>query len=103
MILGDPGLGKSILAEELGEQPGMKFVRAGNFVVEDDPRSMIADGERPIIDGLDEIASAAPGGAVVEVLRLKSIRHACPWLHHLFADGGYAGPKLRGALDRIGK
>lgn len=34
---------------------------------------------------------------------LKSIRHACPWLRHLFADGAYAGPKLRGALDRIGK
>ncbi len=34
---------------------------------------------------------------------LQSLRHACPWLRHLFADGGYAGPKLRGALDRIGK
>lgn len=33
---------------------------------------------------------------------LQSIRHACPWLRHIFADGGYAGPKLRGALDRIG-
>lgn len=33
---------------------------------------------------------------------LKSIRHVCPWLRHVFADGGYAGPKLRGALDRIG-
>jgi transposase len=22
---------------------------------------------------------------------LKSIRHACPWLRHIFADGGYAG------------
>lgn len=33
---------------------------------------------------------------------LKSIRHACPWLRHIFADGGYAGPKLRGALDKIG-
>ena len=33
---------------------------------------------------------------------LKSIRHSCPWLRHVFADGGYAGPKLRGALDRIG-
>lgn len=33
---------------------------------------------------------------------LRSIRHACPWLRHIFADGGYAGPKLRGALDRIG-
>jgi transposase len=33
---------------------------------------------------------------------LKSIRHACPWLRHVFADGGYAGPKLRGALDKMG-
>lgn len=34
---------------------------------------------------------------------LKSIRHACPWLRHVFADGGYGGPKLRGALDRMGE
>ena len=33
---------------------------------------------------------------------LKSIRHTCPRLRHLFADGAYAGPKLRGALDSIG-
>jgi len=36
-------------------------------------------------------------------LALKSIRHACPWMRHIFADGGYAGPKLRSALDRIGE
>ena len=29
---------------------------------------------------------------------LKSIRHSHPWLRHVFADGGYAGPKLRSAL-----
>ena len=34
---------------------------------------------------------------------LNSIRHAFPWLRHIFADGGYAGPKLRGALDKIGQ
>jgi len=33
---------------------------------------------------------------------LKSIRHSHPWLRHIFADGGYAGPKLRSALDKIG-
>ena len=33
---------------------------------------------------------------------LKSIRYSFPWLRHIFADGGYAGPKLRGALDKIG-
>ena len=45
---------------------------------------------------------------------LKSIRHSHPYLRHIFAplgecaihlpamDGGYAGPKLRGALETIG-
>ena len=34
---------------------------------------------------------------------LASIRRSCPWLRHVFADAGYAGPKLRNALDRIGE
>lgn len=34
---------------------------------------------------------------------LASIRRSCPWLRHIFADGGYQGPKLRGALERIGE
>jgi putative transposase len=29
---------------------------------------------------------------------LKAIRHRFPWLRHIFADGGYAGDKLRAAL-----
>jgi transposase len=34
---------------------------------------------------------------------LRSIRHAYPWVRHLFADGSYAGPKLKGALEKIGR
>ena len=34
---------------------------------------------------------------------LKSIRHACPWLRHVFADSAYGGPKLRDALKHLGK
>ncbi len=34
---------------------------------------------------------------------LKSILTRWPWLRHVFADGGYAGPKLRGALQKLGK
>ena len=34
---------------------------------------------------------------------LKAIRHRFPWLRHVFADGGYAGDKLRAALAKIGK
>jgi len=33
---------------------------------------------------------------------LNSIRKTHPWLRHVFADGGFAGPKLRGALEKIG-
>jgi len=33
---------------------------------------------------------------------LKAIRYRFPWLRHVFADSGYAGPKLRSALGRIG-
>lgn len=33
---------------------------------------------------------------------LESVRHAFPWLRHVFADGVYAGPKLRAALGEIG-
>lgn len=34
---------------------------------------------------------------------LSAIRHAFPsWLRHVFADGAYAGPKLRNALAQIG-
>ena len=36
-------------------------------------------------------------------LVLKSIRKRWPWLRHVFADGGYAGPKLVDALHDIGK
>ena len=33
---------------------------------------------------------------------LKAIRYRFPWLRHVFADGGYAGPKLRAALEGRG-
>ncbi len=33
---------------------------------------------------------------------LDTIRYTHPWLRHIFADGGYAGPKLKGRLTKIG-
>jgi transposase len=36
-------------------------------------------------------------------LLLAGVVSRFPWLRHLFADGGYAGDKLRGALRNIGK
>lgn len=34
---------------------------------------------------------------------LAEIASRFPWLRHVFADGGYAGTKLKDALRRIGK
>ena len=34
---------------------------------------------------------------------LREIVRRFPWLRHIFADGGYAGDKLKHALRRIGK
>jgi hypothetical protein len=36
-------------------------------------------------------------------LALASIRFLYPWLRHVFADGGYAGPKLHAPLKRMGQ
>lgn len=36
-------------------------------------------------------------------LVLKSILKRWPWLRHIFADGGYAGPKLKLKLEKISK
>jgi len=33
---------------------------------------------------------------------LASIRSLYPWLRHIFADGGYAGEKLRGSMTALG-
>jgi transposase len=34
---------------------------------------------------------------------LASVRSAFPWMRHIFADGAYAGDKLKAALATLGK
>lgn len=34
---------------------------------------------------------------------LKTIKHRWPWLKHIFADGGYAGDKLKRRLQKLGR
>ena len=80
VILGDPGLGKTELAKALGELPGMNYVRAGTFERHANPASLIADGDCIVIDGADEIASAAPGGAVAAVLKKLSAMDYPPFV-----------------------
>ena len=77
VILGDPGLGKTELAKVLSESPGMTYVRAGTFERHPNPASLIEDRKRIIIDGADEVASAASDGVVDKVLR-KLLGMGCP-------------------------
>ena len=72
VILGDPGLGKSVLTKAVGEQPDMKYFRAGTFVHSANPSLLAAGTDRIIVDGLDEIASAVPGASVDAVLKQLS-------------------------------
>ena len=80
VILGDPGLGKTVLAQWLGEQPGVQYIRAGTFVRKVNPDTLVAGAERVVVDGLDEIASAAPGGAVDDVLKQLSAVNNPPFV-----------------------
>ncbi|MXY40631.1 MAG: hypothetical protein F4Y62_12635 [Rhodospirillaceae bacterium] len=80
VILGDPGLGKTELAEALGLQPGLVWVRAGKFMRTADPASLIAEGERIVIDGIDEIASSGSGAAVASVLARLSEMGSPPFI-----------------------
>ena len=72
VILGDPGMGKTVLTKALGDTPGMEYVKAGTFTRAATPETLIAEGGRIVIDGLDQIASAAPGSAVEAVLEKLS-------------------------------
>ena len=95
IILGDPGLGKSVLTDTLGALPNMRKVRAGTFMRTACPETLIAAGERIIVDGLDEIASASPGGGVHAVLsKLSELDYPPIILSCREAD-------WRGAADRI--
>ena len=94
VILGDPGLGKSVLTQMLGEQPGMKYYRAGTFVRSANPGSMITGSERIIIDGLDEIASTALGGGVELVLKQLSAMGSPPFIFYFAAKPTGGGRRI---------
>ena len=68
VILGDAGSGKTVLAEALGELPGMKYVRAGTFVRQSRSNQFATGDECIVVDGIDEIAYVRLGSAVDEVL-----------------------------------
>ena len=73
VILGDPGSGKTVLAEELGKLPGIKYVPAGSFIRKQTSSLFAEDIECVVIDGIDEIPSTRYDNAVDKVLTKLSI------------------------------
>ena len=64
-------------------------------------RHIVTDTEGHLVGLVVHPADIQDRDGAVAVL--ASIRGLCPWLRHVFADGGYAGDKLRDALARIGE
>jgi transposase len=64
-------------------------------------RHLLTDTAGILIAGIVHEASIQDRNGAPALLAL--IRSAFPWLRHVFADGGYAGKKLKTALASIGQ
>jgi transposase len=64
-------------------------------------RHLLTDTAGILVAGIVHEASIQDRDGAPVLLGL--IRSAFPWLRHVFADGGYAGNKLRNALRSIGR
>jgi hypothetical protein len=64
VILGEPGMGKSQLIEELGRRLGVKVISARRFMASDNPSRFVTPEKPLMIDGLDEAVAVRDGHAV---------------------------------------
>jgi hypothetical protein len=69
VILGEPGMGKSKLLQNLAEAAGLPWCTARRLINRPDPRSLVGDRPPIVIDGLDEVAAKREGDAVDLVLQ----------------------------------
>lgn len=63
-------------------------------------RHILTDTSGFLISVLVHTADIQDRDGAVDVL--KAVRGRFPWLRHVFADGGYAGDKLKTALEPLG-
>ena len=63
-------------------------------------RHIVTDTQGLLVGAIVHTADIQDRDGAPDVL--ASIRQTFPWLRHVFADGGYAGDKLRTALTKIG-
>lgn len=63
-------------------------------------RHIVTDTDGHLLGAKIQTADVQDRDGAPEVLAAS--RSLYPWLRHVFADGGYAGDKLRGALAKLG-
>jgi hypothetical protein len=68
IVLGDAGIGKTTLLEEIGLQDGYSYVHARRLVRSHDPTKLLGDANTFVIDALDELSTQVEGSAVDAVL-----------------------------------
>jgi len=73
IVLGDPGLGKSVLMERIGSADGAILVTARRLLRHPEPRRLIDGASCLVIDALDEVSSVRDGDAVDLVLRQLAV------------------------------
>ena len=91
--LADPGFDHSLLCELRGYDAGKKIKGRKRHIITDTLGHLVGIDVHPA--GMQDRDGA--------VRVIKEIRSLYPWLRHLFADGGYAGPKLAKKLRKLGK
>jgi hypothetical protein len=68
VILGEPGMGKSQLIEELGRRLDVRPITAQRFIASGNPERFHSPGKPLLIDGLDEAMARRDSDAVDMVL-----------------------------------
>lgn len=82
------------------ESGGPRGFDAGKLV-KGRKRHILTDTGGLLVAGIVHEASIQDRDGAVPLI--ASMRRLCPWLRHLIADAGYAGPKFKEALNKLGK
>ncbi|MDR7283176.1 hypothetical protein J2X84_002000 [Pseudomonas corrugata] len=77
IVLGEPGMGKSRLIQEIANRLSVKVVQASRFMQSGDPSRFVSEGKPLLIDGLDE-AMSQHEGAAVDMVFAKLEDAGCP-------------------------
>lgn len=80
IVLGEPGMGKSRLLDDLRNADGVAFCRAQQLINRARPETLIGDATRLVIDALDEVAARRQGDAVDLVLQKLGLLDYPPFI-----------------------